>query len=103
MDLTHLFVPLNEKERAGLEEAAYRLIENDDFILLMRDWFEKANPLTPTFLDREQNNAITAAKRDGEKNVTRHILKLVIDRNKPRKKKQKKQPVDPILDHMINS
>lgn len=86
-----------------MEEAAYRLVENEDFVLLLRDWFEKANPLTPSFLDREGNNATTAAKREGEKNVTRHVLKLLVDKNKPRKKKPKKQPVDPILDHMMNS
>lgn len=103
MKLSDVFVPLNEKERQQLEEAAYRLMENSDFVLLLRDWIEKSNPLTPTFLDREGNNAVTAAKRDGEKNVTRYILKLIIDKDKPRKKRAKKQPTDPILDHMMNA
>jgi len=103
MDISHFFVPLDEKERSRLEEAAYRLVENEDFVLLLRDWFEKAPPLSPSFLDREGNNATTAAKREGEKNVTRYVLKLIVDKNKPRKKRAKKQPTDPILDHMMNA
>lgn len=102
MKLSDAFVPLNEKERTQLEDAVYRLMENDDFALLLRDWFEKANPLTPVFLDREGNNAVTAAKRDGEKNVTRYIIKLLMNKDVPRKKKTKRTTaVDPILDHMM--
>lgn len=102
MDISYLFQPLDEKERGKLEDAILTLSQNEHFILFLRDLFEKSNPLSPTFLDRTNNDPYTAAKKDGEKNAARFLLSVIINKNAPvkRKKRKQKQTGDAMLDVM---
>jgi len=101
MDISHLFQPLNEKERTQLEDAILALSSNDNFILFLRDLFEKSNPLLPSFLDRVNNDPYAAAKKDGEKNASRFLLNIIINKNKPKKRKKRSQKTDSVLENMM--
>lgn len=83
MELYHYFKPLSKIERESLSDSTARLLDNPDFVIFVRDCFSKADPISPTFLSRENDNPTSAAKRDGEKNVSRYILKLIIDKDIP--------------------
>lgn len=101
MDISHLFKPLDEKERAKLEDAIISLSDNNNFILFLRDLFEKSNPLSPTFLDRVNNDPYTAAKKDGEKNAARFLLNIIINKNAPIKRKKRTQKTDSTFQNMM--
>jgi len=101
MDISHLFKPLEPKERDKLEDAIISLSTNDNFILFLRDLFEKSNPLSPSFLDRSNNDPCTAAKKDGEKNASRFLLNVIINKNKPKKRKKRVQKTDSTLQNMM--
>ena len=58
-------------------------MDNPDFVLYIRDCFEKANPLSGAFSTRKQNDPSAAAKSDGEKAFTRYLLKMVIEIDSP--------------------
>lgn len=77
------FEKLSEKERKELPFAIRRLLKNKDFKLFVRDMFLKAPPLQPDFLSREQFNVTAAAVRSGEKNVSRALLKMILDAEAP--------------------
>jgi hypothetical protein len=81
MNISELFKPLSNLEQSSIKDCVLRLIENKDFQLFVRDCFNKAPPLTPSFLTREGDNTITAAKREGEKNISRYILQLLITKD----------------------
>lgn len=73
------FKPLDNRERELLSDAIRKLLGNKQFQLFVRDMFHKAPPLQPDFLSREQYNSTAAAVRSGEKNVSRALLKMIMD------------------------
>ena len=80
MAKNHIFFkPLTPREKTLLTESVRKLLKNKDFQLFIRDFFAKAPPLQPDFLSREQYNATAAAVRSGEKNVSRALLKMILD------------------------
>lgn len=83
MQIHDLFVPLTPKEHDSVRLSVIRLYDNPDFQLLIRDLFSKANPISPSFLDVHRNDAIAAAKKDGEKNLTRYLFNYFINKDKP--------------------
>lgn len=79
-ELSRLFVPLASDERKDYKERIERLLTNEDFQFFMRDIFEKAPPLAPTFSDSKHNDPVAAARADGEKNFPRLVMKLYLDK-----------------------
>jgi hypothetical protein len=77
------FKPLEEKERLSLDGSIKKLLKNKDFELYVRDLFNKAPPLQPDFLMRENYNSTSAALRAGEKNVSRTLLKIILESETP--------------------
>jgi hypothetical protein len=88
-ELSRLFVPLSPDERKNFKERVEALLSNEDFIYLMRDIFEKSPPLAPTFTDRTGNDTHAAAKADGERNFSRLIMKLFIEKQNGTRKIKK--------------
>lgn len=79
MKTDKFFKPLDEKERKSLNSSVKKLLKNKDFELFVRDLFNKAPPLQPDFLMRENYNTTAAAVRAGEKNVSRALLKIILE------------------------
>ena len=77
--ISKLFTPLSQEEKKNYADRIGTLLANEDFQFFIRDIFEKAPPLTPSFSDKKNNEPIAAAKADGEKNFSRLVLKLYID------------------------
>jgi hypothetical protein len=80
-ELSKLFIPLSSEERLNYRERVEALLSNEDFQYFMRDIFEKAPPLTPSFTDKNNNDTHAAARLDGEKNFTRLVIKLYLDKS----------------------
>ena len=78
--ISNLFIPLSQEERKNYAERIEGLLSNEDFQFFIRDIFEKAPPLMPAFSDKKNNDPTAAAKADGEKNFSRLVLKLYIDK-----------------------
>lgn len=97
MESYEMFQPLSQKEQASLRGSIIRLFSNPDFQLLVRDLFNKANPLHPSFSVSTKNDPIAAAKSEGEKIVSKYLLDIYLKQGVPEKKKQKTQEV-PELD-----
>lgn len=93
MDLNQIgdfFKPLEVKERENLKKDFHVLFSNESFRRIVRDLFSKANPLTPSFKANDNYNSFSAAVSEGEKNLTRYFLKMLLEKesdNKPKKAK----------------
>lgn len=88
-ELSRLFVSLSLDERKEYKERVERLLTNEDFQFFMRDIFEKAPPLAPTFSDSKHNDPVAAARVDGEKNFPRLVMKLYLDKQNGTRKIKK--------------
>ena len=93
-ELNELFTPLSKTEKESLNEGIIRLLNNPDFLLYIRDCFNKANPLETVFTRSNSENTHLAAINDSEKNHSRYLLKIIINNNKPKKQKETEYKID---------
>jgi len=88
-EIHQLFVPLSAEERKHLDLDIINLLDTPAFQRFVRDTFTKAPPLMPSYTS--QSDTLQAAKSEGEKNVSRFLLKIILEQNKAKEEKPVKQ------------